>query len=115
MEKVRCQVLSLRVTAANELQEQMRGIGLKGQTSEFIDDQELWLGKLREPLFELALAVTFGKLRNDCGGCNEPHRMPSQNRFTPQRDRKVRLANGRWPKLQHVLASRPDGNSKLTG
>jgi hypothetical protein len=71
------------VTAANELEEQMRGIGLKGQISELVDDQELWLGKLREPLLEPALAVTFGKLRNDSGGCDELHGMPSQDRFTP--------------------------------
>jgi hypothetical protein len=71
----------------------MRGIGLKGQISEFVDDQEFWLGKLREPLLEPALAMTFGKLRNDCGGCDELHGMPSQDRFTPQRDRKVRLAD----------------------
>jgi hypothetical protein len=30
--------------------------------------------------------------------------MPSQDRFAPQRHRKMGLANARWPEQQHVLA-----------
>jgi hypothetical protein len=41
----------------------------RGDT-ELIDDQELWLGKLRESLLEPAFAVTLGKLRNDSRGCD---------------------------------------------
>ncbi len=93
----------------------MCGIGLKGQIAEFVDDQELWLGKLREPLVKPAFAVSFGKLRNDRRGCDELHGMPSQDRFTPQRDRQVRLANARRSKQQHVLAiGNPARASKLT-
>lgn len=37
----------------------MRGIGFKGQIPELVDDQELWLGKLRESLLEPPFAVTY--------------------------------------------------------
>jgi hypothetical protein len=57
------------VTAANELEEEMRGIGLKGQIPDFVDDQELWLSKLRGSLLEPAFTVTVGELRNDSRGC----------------------------------------------
>jgi hypothetical protein len=75
----------------------MRGIGFKGQIPEFVDDQELSLGKLRESLLEPTFAVTFGKLRNDSRGCDELSGMPSQGRLAPKSDRKVLLANARCP------------------
>jgi hypothetical protein len=35
----------------------MRGIGLKRQIAEFVNDQQLWLGKLRKPLLRVSLAT----------------------------------------------------------
>lgn len=83
------------IATANELEEQMRGIGFKGQIPELVDDQELWLGKLRESLLEPPFAVTFSKLRNDSRGCDELNGMPSQDRFATKSDRKMGLANAR--------------------
>jgi hypothetical protein len=90
----------------------MCGIGFKGQIPEFVDDQELSLGKLRESLLEPTFAATFGKLRYDSRGCDELNGMPSQDRFAPKSDRKVLLANARCPSgtfspfaIQRALAS----------
>jgi len=52
-------------------------LGLKSQISELVDNQAIGLGKLRR------CSSSFGKLLNDCGGCDELHGMPNQqDRFT---------------------------------
>ncbi len=35
------------VPAANQLEKEVRGIGFKGQVTELVNDQELWLGEMR--------------------------------------------------------------------
>src|SRR5258708_34370972 len=69
------------VPATDQLEEEVRGVGLKGQITELINDQELWFGEVRQPLLKPAFAVALGELRNDRGGVNDLHRMPSHDRF----------------------------------
>jgi len=71
----------------------VRGIRFKGQITELVNDQELWLGEVREPLVESSFAMTPGEWCNDCRSRNELNRMPGQDRFAPQRHRKVGLAD----------------------
>ena len=70
----------------------MGGVGLEGQISEFVDDQELWFGKMREPLLEPAFAVTLGELGNDRSGGDELHGIPGHDRFASESYRKMGLA-----------------------
>ena len=44
------------VTAADQLDGELRGIRFKGQITELVNDQELWLGEVREPLVEPSFA-----------------------------------------------------------
>jgi hypothetical protein len=76
------------VPAADQLEKEVRGIGFKGQVTELVNDQELWLGEMREPLLEPAFGMALGELCNDRRGRNELDRMPGQDRFAPQRHRK---------------------------
>jgi hypothetical protein len=36
---------------------QMRRVGLERQITQFVDDQELWLGEQRKPLLDLSFAI----------------------------------------------------------
>ena len=72
---------ALLITAADELEEQVRRVGLEWQITKFINNQELRFAELRKPFFEPTLAVTPGELCNDAGGGNELRRIPGQNRF----------------------------------
>jgi hypothetical protein len=53
---------ALLVPAADQLEEEVRGVGFKRQIAEFVDDQELGLGKVREPLLEPTFGMTLGEL-----------------------------------------------------
>jgi len=50
-----------RVTARDELEEEMGGVGVERQIAEFVDDQELGLGEEAEPLLEPALGMRLGE------------------------------------------------------
>jgi uncharacterized protein YhaN len=52
------------VAAADELEEQMRGVGLERQIAKFIDDQQLGLGVVGELLLEPPFAMGLGQLRD---------------------------------------------------
>src|SRR5207249_3555048 len=62
---------SLLVPAADQLEEETRGVRFKRQIAEFVDDQELGFGKVREPLLEPTFGMALGALRNNCGGGDE--------------------------------------------
>jgi hypothetical protein len=38
----------------------VRGIGLEGQIAELVHDEELWLGKMAQPLLEPVIEVSQG-------------------------------------------------------
>jgi hypothetical protein len=61
---------ALLVPAADQLEEEVRGVGFKRQIAEFVDDQELGLGKVREPLLEPTFGMTLGELRNVLRACS---------------------------------------------
>lgn len=65
----------------------------RARSSEFVDDQELWFGKMREPLLEFAFAVTLGELGNDRSGGDELHGIPGHDRFASESYCKMGLAN----------------------
>jgi hypothetical protein len=50
---------ALFVAAADQLEKEVRGVGLKRQIAELVDDQELWLGEVCEPFLEPAFAVAL--------------------------------------------------------
>ena len=61
------------VTAADQLEEQVGGIGLQRQVAEFVDDQQLRLGVSEQLLIEAFLAMRLGKAGDQRHGGGELH------------------------------------------
>jgi hypothetical protein len=65
--------------ATDQLEEEVRSIGRKGQITELV-----WLGMVCEPLLEPAFAVALGELRHDRGAaqnCTPNDTLPSKGGF----------------------------------
>ena len=59
---VRCDEHGTTLIAfADQLEEQMRGVGFERQIAEFIDDQQLRPGVVRQPLLETPLGLGLGQ------------------------------------------------------
>jgi hypothetical protein len=81
------------VTAADQLEEQMRRFRLEREITQLVDDQQLGLGEVGDPLVELAVGIGFGELRDQDRRRYEEHGVAGQDRRAPDRDREVRLAD----------------------
>lgn len=92
------------VAAADELEEQMRRIGLEGQIAELVDDQELGLGIVREPLLEPALAMGLGQLGDERRRRREQDRVAGDDGFPPDGDGQMGLADAGRAQEQDGLA-----------
>lgn len=75
------------VAAADQLEEQMRRVGLQRQVAEFIDDQQLWLRQREQFLVQASLGMRLGKTCDQRRRCGELHRVTGQDRLSPERDR----------------------------
>ena len=92
------------VATADELEEQVRGIRLERQIAEFVDDQQLGLGVVRQALLEPAFAMRLGELGHQGRGRREQHRVAGHDGFPAERHRQMCLAHARRPQEQHRLA-----------
>jgi hypothetical protein len=81
------------VTAADKLEQQMGGCGLKWQISELVHDQQLGFGQLGEPLLQLPLRMPSDQCRHQRRRRREQHRVAMPDRLAPECDGQVRLAD----------------------
>src|SRR5512132_4348168 len=73
------------VATRHELEEQMRGIRLERQVSNLIDDQELRLAEVEQPVLEPAFAVRLGELGDERRRGHEQRRIAGQDRLAADR------------------------------
>src|SRR5262249_37665054 len=92
------------VAATDQLEEQMRRVGLQRQVAEFVDDQQLWLRQREQFLVQAPLAMRLGEASDQRRRRGELHRVTGQDRLSPERDRQVRLTNAWRAEQQYVLA-----------
>jgi hypothetical protein len=92
------------IAPADQLQEQMRRVGLERQVTEFIDDQQFCLGVAEQLLIEPLFAVRLGEAGDQCHRRRELDAVAGEDRFLAERDGEMRLADARRPEQQHVLA-----------
>ena len=92
------------VAAADELEEQMRGVGLERQIAKLIDDQQLRLGEADQLLVKPLLAMRLGEACDQRHCCRELYRVARQNCFAAERDREMRLAHTGRAEQKHVFA-----------
>ena len=92
------------VAPADQLEEQVRRVRFERQVAQFVDDQQLGLGVVRQPLLQPALGMRLGqcatKRRRRC----EQHRVAGEDRLAAERHGEVRLADPGRPQQQHRLA-----------
>src|SRR5918996_909469 len=92
------------VAPRDQLEEQVRGVGLERQVAELVDDEEPRLGELGELVLEPSLAVRPGERRYQRRRLNEQDRVAGKDRGPPDRDGEVGLADARRPEQQQRLA-----------
>src|SRR6266542_4282532 len=78
----------------------MRGMWLQGQVAEFIDDQQLRLGVVRQFLVEPAVELRLHQGGDQRGGAYEQHRVANRKRFASERHGQMRFADARRTKQQ---------------
>lgn len=83
------------VAPRDQLEEQVRGIGLERQVAQLVDDQQLWTRRDRQLLVQRAIAMSLGQHRHQCCRGDELHAVILPNRLSPQGDSQMRLA-GPW-------------------
>ena len=81
------------VAPADQLEEQVRRVGLERQVAELVDDQQLRLRQRQQFLVQAPLAVRLREARGQRRRRRELHRVSGQDRLSPERDRQVRLAD----------------------
>jgi hypothetical protein len=91
------------VAARDELEEEMGGIGLKGQIAELVDDQQLRFGEEAEPLLEPVLGVRLGERGHQRRRRHKQHRVALANGSAAEGDSKMRLADAARQVLTHHL------------
>jgi hypothetical protein len=72
------------IAPRDELEEEMRGVGLEGQIAELIDDQELRLGEVAQPLLDPIIEVGLGEARHERGRRDKEHRVAVVDHLTAQ-------------------------------
>lgn len=89
----------------------MRSIGLEGQVAELVDDQQLRLGVVGQPLIKPAFPVRLRKLCHQRRGRSEQHGIPGYDGFPAECDRQVRLADARRSEEENRLtvSDKPPG------
>lgn len=92
------------VAPADELEEQVGGVGFQRQVTELVDDQQFGLRRRQQFLVQAPLAVRLGQAGNQHRRRGELHRVSGQDRLAPERDRKMRLADAWRAEQQHILA-----------
>src|SRR6185312_1314168 len=102
------------VAARDELEEEMRGVGLEWQIAEFIDDQQLGLGEEAEALLEPVLRMGLGERRHQRWGGHEQHRVAFADGGTSQSNGEMRLADaGRTEQQQGFAMRHPAASGEL--
>src|SRR5690606_14137730 len=91
------------VAARDELEEEMRSLGLEREVAELVDDQKLRLGPVLEPLLEPALELGLAELGHQRVRRHEQHAVAGADHFAAKRDGKMRLADaGRAEEQERV-------------
>jgi hypothetical protein len=81
------------VAARDELEEEMRRVGLERQVAELVDDQQLGLGVEAELFLEPALGVRLGQGREKGRRGDEQDRIAFADRRSAERDGQTGLAD----------------------
>src|SRR5437763_1100955 len=103
------------VPAADELEEEMRGVRFKPQVSEFVDDEQLWFAVGDQSVLEPALCVSLGKARDERGRCHKQNRVTGNDRLARQGDRQMGFADTGRSQEEHVLpVSDPATSGEVT-
>ena len=82
----------------------MRGVRFERQVAEFVDDEQLRLGEMRQPLLEPPVGLRLGQVRDQRHRAGEQHRIASDNRFAAERHGQMRLADARRTEQQQRVA-----------
>src|SRR5690606_4296793 len=102
------------VAARDELEEEMRSLGLEREVAELVDDQKLRLGPVREPLLEPALELGLAELGHQRVRRHEQHAVAGADHFAAKRDGKMRLADaGRAEEQERVAVGNEAPRGKL--
>jgi hypothetical protein len=80
------------------------GVRLERQVSEFVDDQQLRLGIMRQTFLQSAVGERLRQLRHQRRRRREQHGVAGHDCLAPDRHRQMRLADAGWPEQQHGLA-----------
>ena len=92
------------VAPRDQLEEQMRGVGLERQLAELIDDQKLGLGEQHQPLRQPAFGMALGDLGDKGDGRHKQGGIAGEDRLATERDGKMRLAHPGRAQQQQVVA-----------
>ena len=92
------------VASADQLEEQMRGIGLERQVAQLVDDQQFRLAVVRQAFLQPAVGVRLGELRHQGRRRREQHRITGDDRLASDRHGEMRLADPWRPEQQDRLS-----------
>src|ERR1700752_3886164 len=82
----------------------MRGIRLKRQISQLINNQQLRLGVVRQALFQPPVSMRLGEWGDQGRGRGEQHAIACNDRLAADRNGQMGFANPWWSEEQHRLA-----------
>lgn len=102
------------VTSRHQLEEQMCRVRLKRQVSKFVHNQELRLSEVNQAFLEPAGVMRFGERGHHRRSGGEQRRVAVLDRFAPEGDGKVSLADSRRAEQQQrITVADPTAGGQL--
>ena len=92
------------IAPADQLEEQVGGIRLKGQIAELVHDQQLGLGIMAQTFLKPPVAMRFGELGHQRGRRREQDAVAGHDGLAAESNCQMRLAHAWRTQKQHGLA-----------